>query len=103
MKHTKGKWQVNEARGYEDKLLYYEIGLSEYKNFISVKINPFMNIDMEEAKANAKLIAAAPDLLQSLTELWEHTKIHNETAFYGKYRKNSLFGKVEQIIKKATV
>lgn len=59
-------------------------------------------ISRSEAKANAKLIAAAPELLEALKTceevLWMHTPEINKSGF----NPNDAINKAKQAIKKAT-
>ncbi len=65
MKHTQGKWEINPVETF-----YESIGIITHeenkKGFIFNEIDKVYFNDKakkEETKANAKLIAAAPDLL----------------------------------------
>jgi len=66
MKHTPGPWIVKENKTKYDDLFEYDIIQAqpdpEYDRILSV----VFNID---SKANAQLIAAAPDLLEALKHL----------------------------------
>ena len=58
-KHTPGPWRASELGVLSDKL-------TSYGNwYVCSLIDP----DNEEHKANARLIAAAPELLESLEDL----------------------------------
>lgn len=78
MKHTKGEWNAVYLspkeigkRQHIDILVY---GQSDKRNgkgtliVASIKTQPIWNYNHEEAEANAKLIAAAPDLLSACKE-----------------------------------
>ena len=69
MTHTPGPWTVGDLinmGGYRD---YYQISCSPEHGDLNIEIsNPF-GIGLEETKANATLIAAAPDLLAALREI----------------------------------
>lgn len=63
MKHTKGEWKVKNLfqLGVKD---VNKKGIYEDNNQIAV-VNYSTHFNKEEAQANAKLIAAAPDLLEA--------------------------------------
>lgn len=58
---TKGKWSVNDNGSYHD------VGNKD-GNFISCFNNIYADVDDVQEKANAQLIAAAPDLYTLLDE-----------------------------------
>lgn len=60
-KHTKGPWKLNERTG--DTIIDSERNIVAY-------INTYDGTNLDEEKANANLIAKAPELLE-LTEVWE--------------------------------
>ena len=67
-KHTQGKWRVendfNISMTEKNGMIY---GFLQTKSFRNVKdVNKW---DEEKAKANAKLIAAAPELLEFAIEM----------------------------------
>lgn len=63
MKHTPGPWIFEEVRGSDDKTLVYRRILN-VGNVYKQKGIASTGID-EEAEANARLIAAAPELLEA--------------------------------------
>jgi len=69
MTHTPGPWTVGDLinmGGYRD---YYQISCSPEHGDLNIEIsNPF-GTELEETKANARLIAATPDLLAALERL----------------------------------
>lgn len=74
-KGTGGKWKVNPTHNEnEHGAQMINIDTDEYYSIISVYYAPEGN-DMEEAEANAKLIASAPLLLQKLIDI--HWLIEN--------------------------
>ena len=64
-KHTDGKWELRGNRLFV-KDTYKSIAIIEVQN--NFDIQKFKTIEDTEQIANAKLIAAAPDLLEALTE-----------------------------------
>jgi len=62
MEHTKGKWTIR----YENNLTAIVTLSGEMQlSLFSSKLNPPLNCDLQEWEANARLIAAAPDLLDA--------------------------------------
>lgn len=57
-KHTRGPWIIEIDEGYCTALV------SEEGDIIC-------QFDQDPSKANARLIAAAPDLLEALQEMWD--------------------------------
>jgi len=76
MKHTQGKWEVN-ASGQASK---------HYREFVVNDENEIIAYchgdSREEAEANAKLISAAPDLLEALQTIadCENTQLDKRDA-----------------------
>ena len=63
MKHTKGKWEANKPEESTNGLnidITSQFGVLAKLNF------DYAPEEIEEAEANAKLIAAAPELLKAL-------------------------------------
>lgn len=99
-KHTKGKWVIYpglnsfEFPGIE--------AIHESGNFSIVCVgNDFEGVqgrNKDEIQANAKLIAAAPDLLEALQELYDFTNNYFGGSPAGKFARNTAF----KAIKKAT-
>lgn len=74
MKHTEGNWWADERQHIHND----PVG--------SVKVAKVSGANFEEAKANAKLISAAPDLLEALVKLLEELKdIVNENLDEGRF------------------
>lgn len=63
MKHTKGKWDYRETDGGE-----YDIHANNILNWVAVLKQP-PEMGSEEVLANAKLIAAAPEMLGALKKI----------------------------------
>ena len=84
-KHTPGPWEVYHTKKYQDdgtEVLYYEVGQTlDVKNSTSVAYHfwPYSKKNEIEFRANAHLIAAAPDLLEAL----ELAKRTIEAAHHG--------------------
>ena len=90
MKHTEGEW-CPDFNGH-----FFEIVVSERMHSLAyVNKNKYLGIGYKEAKANAKLIAAAPDLLLALKGLIDDLEGH-----YGYTEER--FKQVNEAINKAT-
>ena len=82
MKHTKGKWYASD-NGH-----YIEVKLKGTGHILaSTQVNKFIGIDYEVMKANAKLIAAAPDLLRALIMCVNGMQMADEVEFLDKIMK----------------
>jgi len=64
MKHTKGEWELSHHTNQGIRIVINPDNPSKTENICSVSGNP----SDESVYANAKLIAAAPELLQALLE-----------------------------------
>lgn len=64
MKHTQKKWECKQTRGNN----YHEYQLLVGRDIFA----DIAFTDKTEAKANARLIAAAPDLLVAMKAMFEH-------------------------------
>jgi len=76
MKHTKGNWYVNPLKGkkYENKFYVLTDGVPCDKcgkggDHRHICVTLESAVGLEQARANAKLIAAAPDLLEAIQPL----------------------------------
>lgn len=68
-KHTQGNWKVVEIHNNKTKSFQITID-DEHSVIATVHTNIYdERIEFEESKANAKLIAAAPELLEALQML----------------------------------
>ena len=68
MKHTKGKWEMEDRSDKITQVISYDINTAEAKDICVV------SDDWNEQVANANLIAAAPELfkaLKAMTKLFE--------------------------------
>ena len=91
-KHTQGKWELSHGAN-----TFPTIGSVELHQAIATvhkieKVKGFC----EEAEANAKLIAAAPELLEALIRVIEDREFDNNSI------PQSTINKVKNAIKKAT-
>lgn len=66
MKHTKGKWCLSGIAHDEED---FEIHNNKELDVWVATVKGCQTQDSEETKANARLIAAAPELLEITTEL----------------------------------
>lgn len=75
MPHTPGPWHYQGATGFNTSLDDFEVNSDgdDWGAVAVVTVNQLgvRNITDEEAEANAKLIAAAPDLLDALVKMTE--------------------------------
>ena len=80
MKHTKGPWKACEHGGYGDYDGNCIVILGD-----DLRVAIVLGSDNEETNANARLIAAAPDLLEALENLHaniaEYARINNLGGF----------------------
>lgn len=96
-KHTPGPWICTGGRSVVDNLLISE----QQDTTFSLAVIPNKYRPKALNEANAKLIAAAPELLEALQELineWE--KIRVET--HGNYVFDNIWKRGQAAIKKAT-
>lgn len=70
-KHTPGPWEIKPLRMNYKHRFYLDLMIYAGDQFIATRrvMEPF---EQEEAEANARLIAAAPDLLAALENAKEH-------------------------------
>jgi hypothetical protein len=77
-KFTKGEWKVVEETPNRNRI-YIEDGKRRYS--VYALYGHFVNTDevtVEEAQANARLIAAAPDLYEALKAYQTANLVHND-------------------------
>lgn len=89
-KFTEGEWQLKS-----DLQMYYFIDSKETGDNIATLMKTFIKISNEEAEANAKLIAAAPTMLEALYQVLKVVdldELHPEVLF-----------KIKAAINKATL
>jgi len=107
MEHTKGDWFVQGDKYPTIQSRHNGDGIKTYPTIATVN-STF--IEYEEYCANAKLIAAAPELLEALQEVIsiELLLLYPEKPFMSESMKDeaqaidSMICKVKQVIKKAT-
>ena len=94
MSHTKGEWQVGDyiTRNDNKRHLAVWAGFESTVCLVSPK-----NQETKEDYANAKLIAAAPDLLDVAKKMRAYFGEHDKTM-----REHTLFVIADIAIKKAT-
>lgn len=64
-KHTPGKWESKQSRG--NNIYEYKVISPNLKTICEMEADS--KADIEQVKANAQLIAAAPELLQMVYDL----------------------------------
>lgn len=70
MAHTQGPWRLNAGNSIE-----IMGGCIPNKAIARALCGGMTGIKLDEAEANARLIAAAPELLKALEELWQTVKV----------------------------
>jgi len=95
-KHTPGIWTI------EQNTDHYPFIIEKDNNTIAMLFEynvglPYGNRTLEEIKANANLIATAPELLEALTNIIEIGKRDLSNSKYDSY-----FESAKRVIKKAT-
>jgi hypothetical protein len=93
-KHTQGEWVVSEfheTNEHGSKMINIDAG--SYLSIISIYYSDERK-DKEEAEANAKLIANAPDMLSVLREAVDHAHVYDTNP--------ALVELFEAVIQKAT-
>lgn len=66
--HTPGPWRVEDV-GIDDSIAIMSGPAAEYRWLATASPDPSRGIDWDQTQANARLIAAAPELLRELKEL----------------------------------
>ena len=89
MKHTKGPWVVERSTIYDSEVVYINTNTGTWKQGEICVL--YGNLDTN--LANARLIAAAPDLLEALTALVDRCYMND--------RFPDLTGPAEEAIQKA--
>ena len=78
--HTRGPWWFSDNTKYRWKTNPYSITLSRYNSTTIANIPNRKMITDDEKKANARLIAAAPDLLAVVREIVDMMDSGNEAG-----------------------
>lgn len=84
IKHTPGPWSTNkEAQWYDREAPFYEV--FDESGLVTGLVKRWSDHE-DESHSNARLIAAAPELLEALVQM---LAIHDEpSGFVGKYGKS---------------
>ena len=96
MKHTKGKWVIRKIGN-----IRYEVNSQD--RYIAECPIPFAHQDyeVEEAEANAKLIAAAPDLLVVCEQVLAWASADTEEGGDFAYFSEHIWQRLEDTVKEA--
>ena len=97
-KHTKGEWSRVHSKTKNGIETHINGGLGNQDDIC--QISKYVGMDKDEVEANAKLIAAAPELLEALqiAKCILDEKIGSSTETYGDID----VSKINKAIKKAT-
>ena len=68
-KHTEGPWKRDDMTIYSLQHSGWRKGVEQLENRFTVSVHRSPNCTDEETQANARLIAAAPDLLAALQDI----------------------------------
>lgn len=89
-KHTPGPWEINHAgTGRDGKLIYDEVYVyapSCGVNDVAIASDIADPLGKDDGMANARLIAAAPELLECLSEIVNSSASEFVDAQWKKYR-----------------
>jgi hypothetical protein len=83
-KGTKGEWKLSESKTFGRQM----VDLGDFNGCIDVWYHNGESMTKEEAEANAKLIAAAPELLEALQESQKYLVELGTTESGMAYHKN---------------
>ena len=105
MKHTKGQWKIRHAIPQEnlsikiksDDIIAVGVDVDNDSKYTAIAFCG--DFEKPEAMANAKLIAAAPDMLEALISMKGVMPFHDGDFTLGE--SNAMY-KCEEAIKKAT-
>jgi hypothetical protein len=80
-KHTQGEWEIrSDCRDTVNGRGFIQIGTNKCTWIAEAKGTHVGPLSEEECEANAKLIAAAPDMLNAIINLLKEEAVYN---FYG--------------------
>ncbi len=101
-KGTKGKWEVRPTGALnEDGLpLFYDITVNK-SSFISTHKNLYLGMSNEQQEANAKLIAAAPEMFEMLKRSIDEI-IHLKATYKDVGHCSKYIFETEQLLTKIT-
>lgn len=77
-KHTKGKWRAISSYNDQKVLVTNEKNYLLAHCYAHVRETGNQPLSLEEAEANAKLISAAPELLEALNNLVNSCEYHGK-------------------------
>jgi len=102
MKHTKGPWEVIRNQDKAELFRPFYIMADTYIAEVSDPVAP-ASLSWGEVTANARLIAAAPDLLANLENLLAAIEagITTETMLECAWNENSYIAQAKEAIQKA--
>jgi hypothetical protein len=67
--HTPGPWHIGQSREWDDGELHEQLAVYSAEGVKTAKVETWLKHCREESEANARLIAAAPELLAALKAL----------------------------------
>lgn len=73
-KHTDSEWYVTNSWWYEDDTELYHFSVTYDDDETRHKLTVVEHANKDEAEANAKLIAAAPNMLKALARVENHLR-----------------------------
>ena len=100
MKHTKGKWIIKNLNSKTEWTEIYSYPYSDNDECSICKI--YAGLLLGEEKANAKLIAAAPELLATLEDILWTSEQRKARGGKSLQRELNVLDSIREVIKKAT-
>ena len=104
MKHTKEEWKVEDTTVYALEFESFYRGEEQMRNRFWAHVYGYRGTPQEELEANARLMAAAPELLSALQEInrciewWNNNQDSPKSALKHFMDRAEM---VEEVIKKA--
>jgi hypothetical protein len=98
MKHTKEEWKVEDTTVYALEFDSWNRGAARtgrLRNRFWAHVYGYRDTPQEELEANARLMAAAPELLSALQEMMSYIRLESQDMAYN-------YARAESAIKKAT-